>query len=241
MKELFVNQILDGTMLIAFPFALAAGLVSFLSPCVLPLVPGYLSYAAGMSRNRGKVFIGSLLFMLGFTLLFVSYGVLFGSIGSTVLQHQGAITRVLGVFTIGLGLIFMGQFPFMRIYSPKISTTGGLLGAPVLGFLFGVGWTPCIGPALAAVLTLAVQEASALRGAILALAYCVGLGTPFLLSGLFLDKSEKLRRVIVRRGKLITYIGGVMMVGMGLLQIFGIWNDLMNSLRSVISNFIPVV
>ena len=241
MKELFVNQILDGTMLIAFPFALAAGLVSFLSPCVLPLVPGYLSYAAGMSKNRGKVFIGSLLFMLGFTLLFVSYGALFGSIGSTVLQHQSVITRVLGVFTIGLGLIFMGKFPFMRIYSPRMSTTGGLLGAPVLGFLFGVGWTPCIGPALAAVLTLAVQEASALRGAVLALGYCIGLGTPFLLSGLFLDKSEKLRRVIVRRGKLITYIGGVMMVGMGLLQLFGIWNDLMNSLRSVISNFIPVV
>ena len=228
-------------MLIAFPFALAAGLISFLSPCVLPLVPGYLSYAAGMSRNRGRVFIGSLLFILGFSTLFISYGVFFGGIGSKVLQHEGVITRVLGIFTIALGLIFMGRLPFMRIYRLKISTTGGLLGAPVLGFLFGVGWTPCIGPALAAVETLAFQEASALRGAVLSIGYCIGLGTPFLLSGLFLDKSEKLRRVILRHGNLITNIGGSMMVIIGLLQVFGFWNDAMNSLRSVISNFIPVI
>ncbi|MBC7462962.1 MAG: cytochrome c biogenesis protein CcdA [Actinobacteria bacterium] len=241
MKELFVNQLLDGAMLVAFLFALTAGLISFLSPCVLPLVPGYLSYAAGMSKNRGKVFLGSLLFIAGFSALFISYGALFGGIGSQVLNHEEVITRVLGVFTIGLGLVFMGKFPMLPEIRPKISTTGGLLGAPIMGFLFGVGWTPCIGPALATVQTLAFQEASALRGAILSLGYCLGLGIPFLLSGLFLDKSHGLRHFMSRHGNVITNIGGVTMILIGLLQVFGFWNEIMNALRSFISNFIPVI
>ena len=241
MKGLFVNQILDGALLVAFPISLVAGLVSFLSPCVLPLVPGYLSYAAGMSKNRGRVLIGSLLFILGFSVLFVSYGALFGGLGSRILNHQGVITRVLGVFTVALGLIFMGRFPMMPIYKPKISTAGGLVGAPLLGFLFGVGWTPCIGPALAAVETLAFEQASAWRGAFLSLGYSIGLGIPFILSGLFLDRSAGLRRFISKRGDIVTNFGGVLMIVIGLLQVFGIWNDLMNSLRSSISNFIPVV
>jgi cytochrome c-type biogenesis protein len=240
-RELFVNQLMDGTLLVAIPFAFVAGIISFLSPCVLPLVPGYLSYAAGMSKNRGRVFLGSLLFIFGFSVLFISYGALFGGIGSTVLSHEDVITRVLGVFTIGLGLIFMGKFPMMPEIRPKISTTGGLLGAPVLGFLFGVGWTPCIGPALATVQTLAFQEASALRGAILSLGYCLGLGIPFLLTGLFFDKSEGLRRFISRHGNVITNIGGIMMILIGLLQVFGFWNEIMNSLRSFISDFVPVI
>jgi cytochrome c-type biogenesis protein len=232
---------MDGTLLVAIPFAFIAGLISFLSPCVLPLVPGYLSYAAGMSKNRGRVFLGSLLFISGFSVLFISYGALFGGIGSTVLSHEALITRILGVFTVGLGLIFMGKFPMMPEIRPRISTTGGLLGAPVLGFLFGVGWTPCIGPALATVETLAFQEASAVRGAILSLGYCLGLGIPFLLSGLFLDRSIKLRRFISRHGNVITNIGGLMMILIGLLQIFGFWNEIMNSLRSFISDFVPVI
>lgn len=241
MKDLFVNQILDGTLLIALPFSVIAGLISFLSPCVLPLVPGYLSYAAGMSKNRGRILIGSLLFISGFTILFVSYGALFGGLGSKILVHQEIITRVLGFFMIALGLIFMGRFPMMPTFTPKISTTGGLIGAPVLGFLFGVGWTPCIGPALAAVETLAFEQASALRGAILALGYCIGLGTPFILTGLFLDRSQRVRRFILRHGNVIGQVGGVFMIIIGLLQVFGIWNEIMNSLRSTIANFIPVV
>lgn len=241
MKGLFVDQIMGGALLIAFPIAVIAGLISFLSPCVLPLVPGYLSYAAGMSKSRGRVLAGSLLFILGFSVLFISYGALFGGLGSKILNHQGVITRVLGLFTIALGLIFMGRFPMMPIYKPKISTVGGLVGAPLLGFLFGVGWTPCIGPALAAVETLAFEQASAWRGAFLSLGYCIGLGIPFILSGLFLDRSARLRRFISKRGNIITNVGGIMMILIGLLQVFGFWNDIMNSLRASISGFIPVV
>ena len=241
MKNLFVSQIMDGALLVAFPISIIAGLISFLSPCVLPLVPGYLSYAAGMSKSRGRVLLGSILFILGFSVLFVSYGALFGGLGSKILNHQSVITRVLGVFTIALGLVFMGKFPMMPTYRPKISTVGGLVGAPLLGFLFGIGWTPCIGPALAAVETLAFEQASAWRGAILSLGYCIGLGIPFILSGLFLDKSERLRKFISKRGNVITNIGGALMILIGLLQVFGFWNDIMNSLRASISTFIPVV
>lgn len=241
MKNLFVSQIMDGALLVAFPIAIIAGLISFLSPCVLPLVPGYLSYAAGMSKSRGRVLLGSILFILGFSVLFVSYGALFGGLGSKILNHQSLITRVLGVFTIVLGLVFMGKFPLMPTYRPKISTVGGLVGAPLLGFLFGIGWTPCIGPALAAVETLAFEQASAWRGAILSLGYCIGLGIPFILSGLFLDKSERLRKFISKRGNVITNIGGALMILIGLLQVIGFWNDIMNSLRASISSFIPVV
>lgn len=241
MKGLFANQILDGALLAAIPISIVAGLISFLSPCCLPLVPGYLSYAAGMSKSRGRVLAGSLLFVLGFSVLFVSYGALFGGLGSKILNHQGVITRVLGVFTIGLGLIFMGKFPMMPVYKPKISAVGGLVGAPFLGFLFGVGWTPCIGPVLAAVETLAFEQASAVRGAILSLGYSFGLGIPFILSGLFLDRSVRLRRFIAKRGNIITNFGGVLMIVIGLLQVSGLWNEIMNSLRSSISNFIPVV
>lgn len=241
MKDFFVNQILGGMLVAAFPISIIAGLISFLSPCVLPLVPGYLSFAAGISKSRGRVFAGSLLFVSGFTVLFVSYGALFGGLGSKILVHESVITRILGVVTIILGLIFMGKFPMLPIYKPRVSVVGGLVGAPILGFLFGVGWTPCIGPALAAVETLAFEQASALRGAILSLGYCIGLGTPFILSGLFLDRSTKLRRFISRRGNIITNVGGVLLILIGLMQVLGIWSHYMNSLRSVISNFIPVV
>ena len=241
MKSFFVDQILGGMLFAAFPISIIADLISFLSPCVLPLVPGYLSFAAGLSRSRGRILLGSILFVSGFTALFVSYGALFGGLGSKILVHEGVITRILGVFTIALGVIFMGAFPMMPTYKPKMSVVGGLVGAPILGFLFGVGWTPCIGPALAAVETLAFEQASAWRGAILSLGYCIGLGTPFILSGLFLDRSQKLRRFLTRRGNVITSIGGGLLVVIGLMQVFGIWSEVMNSLRSFISDFIPVI
>jgi cytochrome c-type biogenesis protein len=241
MINFIVEQILSGFMLAAFPLAVLAGIISFLSPCVLPLVPGYLAFAAGFSRARGRVFLGSLLFVLGFTALFVSYGALFGQLGSEVAANEEIITRVLGVFTILMGVIFLGAFPMMPTVKPKISTSGGLIGAPILGFLFGVGWTPCIGPALATVQTLAFQESSAVRGAILSFGYCLGLGLPFIATGVYFDKSEPLRKFLVKRGKFISQIGGVFLILIGVLQVTGAWGDLMISLRSLISEFTPVI
>ena len=241
MIDFFVDQLLSGFLLVAFPIAILAGLISFLSPCVLPLVPGYLSFAAGYSKAKGRVFLGSILFVLGFSVLFISYGALFGGIGARISTNDEVITRVLGVITILLGLIFMGSFPMMRTFSPKISTNGGLIGAPLLGFLFGIGWTPCIGPALATVQTLAFQESSAARGAILSFGYCIGLGAPFIASGLYLDKSERLRKYLTKRGDLISKIGGVLLILIGIAQVLGLWTDLMISMRSLITEFAPVI
>ena len=241
MIDFFVDQLFSGFLLVAFPIAILAGLISFLSPCVLPLVPGYLSFAAGYSKAKGRVFLGSILFVLGFSVLFISYGALFGGIGSRIATNDETITRILGVITVLLGLIFMGSFPMMRTFSPKIATNGGLIGAPLLGFLFGIGWTPCIGPALATVQTLAFQESSAARGAILSFGYCIGLGAPFIASGLYLDKSERLRKYLTKRGDLITKIGGALLILIGIAQLLGLWTDLMIFLRSLITDFAPVL
>jgi cytochrome c-type biogenesis protein len=241
MKDFFVEQIMSGFLITALPVAFTAGLISFLSPCILPLVPGYLSFAAGFSLNRGKVFLGSILFVLGFSVVFVSFGAIFGGLGNQLVANEDLISRVLGVITIFLGFVFLGKFPFAPTFRPKIKTTGGLVGAPLLGILFGVGWTPCIGPSLAAVQTLAFQESSAMRGALLSFGYCLGLGLPFMASGLFLDRTEKLRKYLVKRGDLISKIGGVFLIVIGLLEVSGLWSELMNSSRSFISDFIPVV
>jgi cytochrome c-type biogenesis protein len=241
MIDFLVNQIFSGFLLAALPIAIFAGLISFISPCVLPLVPGYLSFAAGYSNAKGRVFLGSVLFVLGFSVLFISYGALFGGIGAYISTNDEVITRVLGVITIFLGLLFMGRFPMAPSFSPKISTNGGLIGAPILGFLFGIGWTPCIGPALATVQTLAFQESSAVRGAILSFGYCIGLGAPFIASGIYLDKSERLRKFLTKRGDLISKIGGTFLILIGIAQLLGLWSDLMASLRSIITDFTPVI
>jgi cytochrome c-type biogenesis protein len=241
MSEFVVNHLMDGFLLTAFPIAVLAGLISFISPCVLPLVPGYLSFAAGFSRSRGRVFLGSILFVLGFSALFISYGALFGELGARIATNEDVITRVLGLLTILMGVVFLGAFPMMPTVKPRISTTGGLIGAPILGFLFGVGWTPCIGPALASVQALAFQESSAVRGAVLSLGYCIGLGLPFIASGLFLDKSEQMRKILVKRGDKVSKIGGALLILIGLLQLTGLWTDLMIEMRSLISDFAPVI
>lgn len=232
---------MGGTLIAALPIAMIAGLISFLSPCVLPLVPGYVAYATGFSATKGKVFLGSLLFVFGFTFIFTSYGLAFGGLGSQIASHQDLITRILGLLTIAMGAIFIGLFPFAPSISPKLSTTGGIAGAPLLGFLFGLGWTPCIGPALAAVQTLAFTESSAVRGAILSIAYSLGLGIPFILSGLFLDKSKRLRSFLISKGRVISIIGGVLLILIGIAQVTGIWGQMMNSLKSVVSGFVTVI
>ena len=241
MSDFFVDQLAGGTLLAALPIALLAGLISFLSPCVLPLVPGYVAYATGYSTTKGRVFLGSLLFVLGFTFLFASYGLAFGGLGSQIAAHEDLITKILGIFTIIMGTIFLGLFPFAPTFAPKISTTGGIAGAPLLGILFGIGWTPCIGPALATVQTLAFTESSATRGAILSIGYGVGLGIPFILSGLFLDRSKRVRAYFLRRGSLISKIGGILLIAIGILQLTGAWSNVMINLRSAISSFVPVI
>jgi cytochrome c-type biogenesis protein len=181
------------------------------------------------------------LFVLGFSVVFISFGAIFGGLGNQLVANEDLISRVLGVITILLGFVFLGKFPFAPTFRPTIKTTGGLVGAPLLGILFGVGWTPCIGPSLAAVQTLAFQESSAVRGALLSLGYCFGLGLPFIATGLFLDRTEKMRKYLVKRGDLISKIGGVFLIVIGLLEVTGLWGQLMNSMRALISDFIPVV
>jgi cytochrome c-type biogenesis protein len=220
-----------------------AGLVSFFSPCVIPLVPGYLSYASGMSdvKSRSRVFLGSILFVTGFTFLFVSYGVLFGGLGSKIAENSRPISITLGLLTISLGIIFLFNEKFYRSFKPTLKMQSGLIFAPFLGFAFGIGWTPCIGPTLGAVQVLAIQSATAQRGAILSAAYCVGLGLPFILMGLFLDKAEPLRKFIASKGNTITKIGGLLLILIGILQVSNLWDQLMNSLRDLISGFIPII
>lgn len=196
MRDFFINQVFDGNLLIAIFVAVIAGLISFFSPCVIPLVPGYISYASGMSdtKSRSRVFLGSLLFVSGFTVLFISYGLLFGGLGSRIFENSRIISVVLGLLIIALGFIFLLNEKFYRSYKPVWKTRTGLISAPFLGFAFGIGWTPCIGPTLGAVQVLAFESATAQRGAILSAAYCLGLGLPFILMGLFWIKRSQCER-----------------------------------------------
>jgi cytochrome c-type biogenesis protein len=181
------------------------------------------------------------LFVSGFTFLFVSYGVLFGGLGSKIAENSRPISIALGLLTISLGVIFLFNERFYRSFKPTWKMRSGLVFAPFLGFAFGIGWTPCIGPTLGAVQVLAIQSATAQRGAILSAAYCVGLGLPFILMGLFLDKVEPLRRFIASKGNTITKIGGLLLILIGILQVSNFWDQLMNSLRDLISGFIPII
>ena len=243
MRDFIINQIFDGNLLIAMAVASLAGLISFFSPCVIPLVPGYLSYASGMSdtKSRSRVLLGSLLFISGFTALFISYGLLFGELGSKITQNSRVISVVLGLLTIAMGLVFLLNEKFYRSFKPSWKMRTGLISAPFLGFAFGIGWTPCIGPTLGAVQVLAFESATAQRGAILSAAYCFGLGAPFILMGLFLDKAEPVRKIIAKRGNLITKIGGALLIVIGILQVTNLWDYLMNTMRDLISGFIPLI
>ncbi|HYO40087.1 MAG TPA: cytochrome c biogenesis protein CcdA [Nocardioidaceae bacterium] len=244
MGDWFVSTVYSGSLLLALPIAALAGLVSFFSPCVVPLLPGYLSYATGLSGidlergRRGRMLLGSLLFVLGFSAVFVAYGALFGSLGDWLTIYRQQISLVLGLVTIVVGIAFLGLIPALqrdlRVHRvPAI----GLAAAPMLGVLFAVGWTPCIGPTLSAVLSLAVNEGTAVRGATLSLAYSLGLGVPFLVAGVAYRRSLGGIRWVRRRQQWVTRLGGVMLITVGLLLVTGLWDRWVVDLQSWAGGF----
>ncbi|KOG35678.1 cytochrome c biogenesis CcdA family protein [Streptomyces varsoviensis] len=245
-----MNQtVLSGALLLALPIAVLGGLVSFFSPCVLPLVPGYLSYVTGVSgtdlgnAKRGRMVIGASLFVLGFTAVFVSGGALFGNFGWQLQAHKEIISKVLGAFTIVLGLAFMGIMSLFgqREFRFHKKPAMGLAGAPLLGILFGVGWTPCIGPTLAAVNVLALDQASAGRGALLMVAYCVGLGVPFILAAVAFRRALGAFGWVKRHYTWVMRIGGLMLVAVGVLLVTGAWDRMVTDMQSWTQSFVPEV
>jgi len=241
------TTITDGSLLLALPLAAAAGLVSFLSPCVLPLVPGYLAYTTGLSaaevfddagRRRGRLVLGALLFVAGFTVVFVSAGVLLGSFGGFLLDHQDALQRWLGVFTIVMGLAFIGVLPWLqRDVRIEKRPAVGLAGAPLLGAAFGLGWSPCLGPTLGAVMALGLDQGTALRGGVLAVAYCLGLGLPFVVAALAFGRAMTAFGWVKRHYLAVMRTGGAMLVVIGLLLVTGEWNQLVEHLQVWVNGF----
>jgi cytochrome c-type biogenesis protein len=240
--------ITDGSLLLALPLALAAGAVSFLSPCVLPLVPGFLSYVTGMTgvdladSHRGRLLGGALLFIAGFSLVFVSAGVLVGSFGVFLIDHRRVLQQILGGLTIVLGLAFMGAVPwFQRDIRVHRRPTLGLIGAPMLGVLFGLGWSPCVGPTLTAVLSLSLDQGSALRGGLLAVAYCLGLGLPFVFVALAFRRAMGALGWVKRHYVWVMRLGGAMLVAIGVLLVSGVWNHMTVQMQIWVNGFSPAV
>ncbi len=264
MGDTLAGLVTDGPLLVAAAVAALVGLISFASPCVLPLVPGYLSYVTGLVGTgartttsttapaggdgsvatavrpavderspRGRMVLGAVLFVLGFTAVFVAFGAAFGGLGRLLLVHQDLITRVMGGITVFVGLGFLGWLPFLqRTKKLSVRPANGLAGAPLLGVVFGLGWTPCLGPTLSAVNTLAFTEATAARGAFLGVAYCLGLGVPFVLVALGARWAVGATSFLRRHAAAVTRFGGAVLIVVGLLLVSGAWTEMMIWFRS---------
>ena len=232
MSNWFSDTAGSGSMVLAVPVALVAGLASFLSPCVLPMLPGYLSYATGLSGaelasgdiRRSRMLLGSVLFVLGFSVVFVALGVATGSLGFWYLEHQVLIDRVLGVFTIVMGLAFLGALPWFQrdIRVHKVPAVG-IAAAPLLGFLFGLGWAPCVGPTLGVIDALAATSGTAARGGVLLAFYSLGLGLPFILFAVLWRRALGALTFLRRHQRWVTRIGGAMLIVVGLALLTGWW------------------
>jgi cytochrome c-type biogenesis protein len=269
----------SGPLILAIPVAAAAGAVTFLSPCCLPLVPGYLSYITGMSGAgatgkagsaaaapaaavaaagaggdggavttatrtaagpvapaKGRAVAGTALFVVGFSLVFTLYGGAIGGLGQLLSAHDTRLTQILGGVTILLGLMFAGAFDRFafagRIFRPAARPQAGLAGAPLLGVLFGVGWSPCIGPTLTAVLALSVSSGTAARGAFLAFVYGLGLGIPFLIVAAAFQRVVNVLGFFRRNARMVSRTGGAMLVVVGILEVTGAWTSAIDWLRA---------
>ena len=250
------STVAQGSVLLAIPIAFVAGLISFVSPCVLPLVPGYLSFlggaagAAGASateRRQARTLLGAIAFVIGFTIVFVALGGFFGGLGQALRDQQRVLSVIFGAVTVVLGLFFAGFLPGASLLNREARVhwlpRATILGALALGFLFGLGWTPCIGPTLGAILGLAATSSSAsiARGAVLSVAYCAGLGIPFLVAALLTDRVPAISAVIRRHGSAIMRVGGILLIIIGLLEMTGMWTTIVRWLQDQMGNFTPSV
>jgi cytochrome c-type biogenesis protein len=252
MAEWLRDTAFSGSMVLAVPVAVLAGLVSFFSPCVIPLLPGYLSYTTGLSGveladadlppRRGRMLAGSALFVLGFSVVFVGLGVLSAGVSRWFFLNSRTFTITLGVLAVVLGLVFMGITPlFQRDLRVHKVPAVGLAAAPLLGFLFGLGWTPCIGPTLGVILSLAYGESVA-RGGVLLAFYSVGLGVPFILAALAYRRALNAFSVVRRHQQWVTRIGGLMLVAIGLMLLTGWWDHAVQWLQiHLVNDFQPSV
>lgn len=233
----FSSTVSSGPLLVAALVAALVGLVGFLSPCVLPLVPGYLSYVAGLSgqerSGQRRMVGGALLFVLGFTAIFVVQGVLFGALGSAVREHALGIERALGIVTIVMGVVFLGGFSLLqREFRIHRLPRAGLLGAPLLGAAFGLAWAPCLTPTYSAVYSMSFDQGTAGRGAFLMLCYCLGLGVPFVLVALGFGWVAGALAFVRRHRRVISALGGALLIAIGVLLVTGVWNDWMRHLQA---------